>query len=277
MYDDIIYEVNDPVAVIRFNRPDKLNAASDKMLAELQHAVAAAEDDARVVGIIITGEGRAFCSGRDISGMGGGRGRSRPEGDGSLPASPGDPWVGEDYQRTFTYLATVKKPVLAATNGPCAGLGFVIAMMCDLRFMSEDAFLMTAFAQRGLVAEHGLSWLMPRIMGLSTALEILWTSRRVKADEAHRLGLADKVFSADELLEGATEFVTTLSKTVSPYSLQVMKGLMYRHLQKDFGTALEESWDAMVEASAGPDVKEGVTSFREKRPPNFPRIGRTDS
>ncbi|MFN3231200.1 MAG: enoyl-CoA hydratase-related protein [Alphaproteobacteria bacterium] len=276
MYEDILYEVKDPVAVITFNRPESLNAASDRMLAELRHAVAAAEDDKRVVGIIITGAGRGFCSGRDVSGMGGGRGRSRPEGDGSLPAEPGDPWVGQDYQKSFTYLATVRKPVIAAVNGPCAGLGFVIAMMCDMRFIADNAFYMTAFSQRGLVAEHGLSWLLPRLIGLSRALEILWTSRRVKADEAERIGLADRVVEADKLLDECAAFIQSMAETVAPYSLQVMKGQLYRHLTTDYGTALEESWQAMADASAGPDVKEGVASFREKRPPDFGRVGKSN-
>lgn len=273
MYDHIEYEVNDPSAIIWLNRPDTLNAATDLMLAELRHAIAAAEDDPRVVGIIVTGKGRGFCSGRDISDVGGKGGRSKPEGDGSLPVEFGDPDIGPDYGRTYTYMATVKKPVIAAVNGPAAGLGFVIAMMCDMRFMANEAFLMSAFPQRGLVAEHGISWLLPRLIGSARALEMMWSSRKVRGPEAVQMGLAEKAVPLDDLIAEATGFVQGLADSVAPSALHVIKRQVYRHLQMGFGEALDESWDDMAAAGAGADFKEGIAAFREKRKDQFSRIG----
>ena len=272
-YEDINYMVEDPVALIEFNREDRLNAASDKMLAELRHAVAQAEADPAVVGIIITGKGRAFCAGRDVAKVGGSSGPSRPEGDGSLPVEFGDQEIGEDYARAYAYLATVKKPVIAAINGPCVGLGFVLAMMCDMRFISEDGFMMTAFSQRGLVAENGVGWFLPRMIGIGRSLELLWSSRRVKGEEAARIGLAEYCVPADDLLTEARGFIQGLADSVAPSSIYAIKKQLYRSLQSDFGSAFDESRAMLDVARAGDDLKEGMDAFREKRAPNFKRIG----
>ena len=273
MYEDIIYTVEDPVAIIEFNREDRLNAASDKMLAELRHAVAAAEADPAVVGIIITGKGRGFCAGRDVAKVGGSSGPSRPEGDGSLPVELGDPEIGEDYARSYAYLATIRKPVIAAINGACVGLGFVLAMMCDMRYIARDAFMMTAFSQRGLVAENGVSWFLPRMVGIGRALEILWSSRRVKGEEAERLGLAERCVDGEDLLDEAKAFIQGLADRVAPSSIYTIKKQLYRGLQSDFGSAFDESRAALDVARKGDDLAEGMTAFREKRKPNFKRIG----
>ena len=273
MYEDINYIVEDPVAIIEFNREDRLNAASDKMLAEMRHACAQAENDPKVVGIIITGKGRGFCAGRDVV-KGGNSGPSRPEGDGSLPVELGDPDVGAGYARSYAYLATLRKPVIAAVNGPCVGLGFVIAMMCDMRYVAEEAYFMSAFGQRGLVAENGIGWMLPRVVGVGRAMEILWSSRKVRGEEAAQLGLAEKCVPADQLVDEAKAFIKMLADTIAPSSLATMKKQMYRSLEQDFGTAFDESRAALDVARSGPDVAEGMTSFREKRAPNFKRIGK---
>jgi len=277
MYEDIIYTVNDPVAIIEFNREDRLNAASDKMLAELRHACAAAEADPAVVGIIITGRGRGFCAGRDVAKVGGASGPSRPEGDGSLPVELGDPDIGEDYARSYAYLSTLRKPVIAAINGPCVGLGFVLAMMCDMRYMAENAFMMTAFAQRGLVAENGVGWFLPRMVGIGRALEILWSSRRIKGPEAAELGLVEKSVPGDELINEATAFIQMLADSVAPSSMHIIKKQVMRSLQSNFGSAFDESRNALDDARAGGDATEGITAFQEKRKPNFKRIGGEES
>jgi enoyl-CoA hydratase/carnithine racemase len=272
MYEDINYTVNDPVAIIEFNREDRLNAASDKMLAELRHACAAAEADPAVVGIIITGKGRGFCAGRDIA-PGGASGPSKPEGDGSLPVELGDPEIGEGYARSYAYLATLRKPVIAAVNGPCVGLGFVLAMMCDMRYIAEEAYFMSAFGQRGLVAENGISWILPRVVGIGRAMEILWSSRKVRGPEAAQLGLAEKCVPADQLVAEASAFIEMLADTIAPSSLHAMKKQLYRSLESDFGSAFDESREALAAAREGGDIEEGMTAFREKRKPNFNRIG----
>ena len=191
MYSELLYEVRDPVAIVTLNRPDRLNALTGRLLAEIKHAIAAAESDERVVGIVLTGAGRGFSAGADMQDLqniatAGGTARAAAT---PLPeSSPGDPSLGPDFQVTYGYLMAVRKPLLAAINGPCAGLGFVIAMMCDLRFASERATFTTAFANRGLIAEHGVSWILPRLIGPSRALDILWSGRKFDAAEADRLG-----------------------------------------------------------------------------------------
>ncbi len=194
MYDEILYEVDGPAAVITLNRPEALNAFTYRTLAELRHAVAAAEADPAVVGIVVTGNGRGFSAGMDMNALSGmtETGETGGGGDYGLRAKPGDPWMGDDFVDGFTYLMAVRKPIIAAINGACAGLGFSIACLLDLRFVEKQARLVTAFSQRGLVAEHGVSWILPRLIGPAKALDVLWTSRRLSADEALELGIANR-------------------------------------------------------------------------------------
>ncbi|HEY8489721.1 MAG TPA: enoyl-CoA hydratase-related protein, partial [Dehalococcoidia bacterium] len=187
-YQEILYQVDDPVAVITLNRPERLNATTDRMIRELRHALAAAEADGRVVGIVITGAGRGFCAGVDLAELrkiGAAGDVAAMQSAADVPAaSPGDPTMGEDFARGLAYLLTVRKPVLAAVNGPCAGYGLSLALFCDLRFAAGGAVFTTAFAPLGLVAEHGQSWLLPRLVGPARALDLLWSARRVGAEEA---------------------------------------------------------------------------------------------
>jgi enoyl-CoA hydratase/carnithine racemase len=180
VYEEILYEVDDPVATITLNRPQALNAWTDRMAAEVRHAVAAAEADPRVVGIVLTGAGRGFCAGADMNRLAAIRegNRTFEEAGEDLAADPGDPSFGDDlHLGTYTFLMSVPKPVIAAINGPVAGMGVPIVLACDLRFMAEDAILMTAFAQRGLIAEWGISWMLPRLTGTAVALDLLFCSR----------------------------------------------------------------------------------------------------
>ena len=163
MYEQILYDVKDPVAVITFNRPEALNALTGRMEREFKHALAAAESDPAVVGIVLTGSGRGFCAGADINGL-----QSTAEGKeglaedfSALKASPGDPEMGENFKVSYTFMLSLKKPIIAAINGPCAGLGFCYALLCDMRFAEKQAKFTTAFGQRGLIAEHASSWLLP--------------------------------------------------------------------------------------------------------------------
>lgn len=276
MYEQILYEVSEPVATITLNRPDRLNAFTGLMLAELRHALAQAESDERVVGIVLTGAGRGFSAGADMQGLGVTAQAGRNVGEAvpsELEAAPGDP-VMEEFQLSFGYLMAMRKPLLAAVNGPCAGLGLSIASLCDLCFASESARFTTAFAARGLIAEHGTSWILPRLLGPSRALDILWSARRFDAAEAKELGLVNRVVPGDRLLEEARGYIEELAKTVSPTSLMVMKQQVYRALAQPFGVAMREANRLMDESLGRPDFKEGVASFVEKRQPHFQRIGR---
>jgi enoyl-CoA hydratase/carnithine racemase len=277
-YQQIRYEVEEPSATITLCRPDRLNALTQRMLDELRHAVARAEGDARVVGVILTGEGRGFSAGMDAQALaqiseGGGGGEAAAR-DPALDAQPGDPALGPDFQVTWGYLLAVRKPLIAAVNGPAAGLAMVIACLCDLRFASEDAVFRTAFAQRGLVAEHGISWILPRLLGPSRALDLLWHPRKVTAAEALELGLVNRVVARERLLDEARGYVRELAESGSPLSLMVMKQQVYRHLMLPLGEAMRDTNRLMDESLRRPDFKEGVASFLERRPPRFARVGR---
>ena len=272
-YQELVYSVADPVATIAFNRPDALNAFTPRTLAELRHALAAAEADARVVGIVITGSGRGFSAGMDMNALAdmskGGSGGSGAE----VPrATPGDAAMGENFQGAFTYLLAVRKPVIAAINGACAGLGLCIAMLCDMRFAERQAKFTTAFAQRGLIAEHAISWILPRLIGSSRALDLLWSARRFDGEEAVRLGVADRLCEAGTSAEAAAGYIREIAATASPTSLKVMKQQVYRHLNMELGEAMDETNRWMDESLKRADFREGVESFMQRRPPRFPRI-----
>jgi len=276
MYAEIRYEVEDPVATITLHRPEKLNALTDRTLQELQHAVASAERDPRVVGIVITGAGRAFCAGVDTQALA----RIRDAGTAAAMREEtelerlevGDPELGEDFRHGWAVLLSVRKPVIAAVNGAAAGLGFSIAMFCDLRFMSENAFFLPSFAQRGLVAEHGTSWVVPRLIGPSKALDVFWSNRRISAAEALELGLANRVFPPEELVERTQEYVRELARASAPYSLMQMKRMVWKHLMLPLGGAMRETVALQEESVKRPDFAEGLAAFQERREPRFARI-----
>ena len=157
-------------------------------------------------------------------------------------------------------------------NGACAGLGFSYATFCDMRFIDEKAKLITSFSPRGLIAEHGTSWMLPRIIGPSNALDLMWSSRRVDANEAYRIGYANRISKNGEALKDAQDFVKSFAKTAAPYPLMMMKRQIYQHLNKELGIANIESTSWMDESLKREDFKEGINSFLEKRLPNFKRI-----
>jgi enoyl-CoA hydratase/carnithine racemase len=275
MYTQIRYEVADPVATITLDRPEALNAWTQRMGAEVRHAVDRAEADPAVVGIVLTGAGRAFCAGADMNAL-----SNLTQGgalDTDIPdelAVPPDPDRPEDLAGEYTYLLASRKPIIAAINGAIAGMAVPIAFCCDLRFMASDAPMLTAFAQRGLIAEWGLSWLLPRLAGPSVALDLLLSSRRVSGTEAAALGLVNAAMPADEVLDHSRRYIEELADRCSPASMAVMKRQVYAQLHDGLGPAERESQRLMVESFGRPDFAEGVSSFLEKRPPKFGRLGR---
>ena len=282
-YEHILFEIDDPVAIITLNRPEALNAWTQTMANEVRDAVGRAERDPGVVGIVLTGAGKGFCAGADmkglsaISGADGGGGAARPEGaapfaGGDVPM-PGDPSWGDDLRGTYTYLLSVPKPVVGAINGAVAGMGVPIVLSCDIRIMNEAAVLTTSFAQRGLVAEWGLSWLLTRLVGPSHALDLLYTARKVRGDEAYRIGLVNRVVPAEEVLSTAVDYVRDLAMSSSPTSMAVMKRQVYSELHAGLGAAERNAMEFMRESFNRPDFAEGVKSFLERRPPDFPRLG----
>jgi len=275
MYQEIIYDVQDPVAVITMNRPEALNALTGRMQAEIRHALAAAENDPAVVGIVLTGAGRGFCAGADIGGLDATASgeTGQVEDLSEFAARPGDTEMGENFQVTFTYMLSVTKPIIAAINGPCAGLGFCYALLCDMRIAERQAKFTTAFSQRGLIAEHASSWLLPRLIGAGKALDLLWSARKFMGEEAKELGVVERLVEQGESLEAAISYIKELAAVASPTSFKVIKAQVYRHLNMELGEAMKESNDWMAESLVREDFKEGVRSFIDKRPPEFKRIG----
>lgn len=272
MYEEILYEVEAPVATISFNRPDRLNALTARTQLELKHAFAQAEQDERAFGIILTGVGRGFSAGADMQALGAIADRKGMNGDedfSDLKATPGGENMDPEFRVTWGFIPGIRKPIIAAINGPCAGMSFAIATLCDIRFAAESAKFTTSFSQRGLIAEHGLSWTLPRLLGPSKALDLLWTARKFGAAEAERLGVVDRVLPDDELLPAARAYIEDLAKNCSPSSIMTMKRQVYLHLHRPLNEAMTESNQLMAASLREDDFKEGVASFLEKRPPNF--------
>jgi enoyl-CoA hydratase/carnithine racemase len=274
MYQEIVYDVADPLATITLDRPRVLNAWTSRMGAEVKHAIAQAEEDTRVVAIVITGAGRGFCAGADLNDLRGiTEGKSLGETPPELAAEPGDAALA-DFRGSYTYPLSVRKPVIAAINGPTAGMAVPIVLACDLRFASDRASFTTAFARRGLIAEWGISWLLPRVVGTAHALDLLFSARHVDAKEAERVGLVNRVVPHDELLPFTRAYVEDMAANCSPASMAVMKRQVYQHWTAELGPAEREAVQLMVESFGRPDFREGVVSFLEKRPPRFRRLGR---
>jgi enoyl-CoA hydratase/carnithine racemase len=272
MYEQITYEVDDPVATITLSRPESMNAWTNTMDREVRDAIARASADPAVVGIVVTGAGRAFCAGADMKMLdnlssGGDSASASTEGS-SIPS--GD--HADDFDGRFGYLLATPKPIIAAVNGAVAGMAYPFALSCDLRIGCAESLFVTAFAQRGLIAEWGLGWMLPQLVGPSVALDLLMSSRRVGGEEAHRLGLLNRFVERDELVSSARGYVEQLAASCSPSSIAVMKRQVLRHVHRGLGAAEAESQRLMVESFDRPDFAEGVRSFIEKRPPAFPRV-----
>ena len=282
-FQQILYEVDDPVATITLNRPDQLNAWTARMGHEVAAAVGLAEVDPNVVGIVITGAGRGFCAGADLGMLAGvtdsaGDAGSREDAAAQIidaaVAMPGDPGAGADLRGTYTYLMSVAKPVIAAINGAVAGMGVPVTLACDLRFMSTTAVLTTSFAQRGLIAEWGIAWQLSRLVGPANALDLLFSARKVGGDEAARIGLVNRAVAARRAARhGARRTSSTLAENCSPTSIAVMKRQVYLDLHRGLGEAQTHAEGLMTESFGRADFQEGVQSFLQRRPPKFDRIG----
>lgn len=277
VYDDILYEVDDPVATITLNRPDALNAWTGGMDREIRDAMHRADADPAVVGIVVTGAGRGFCAGADMNALtalsSGGGGTGGDLDVASAVDDATDAGAPEDFAGRLTYPMALRKPVIAAVNGAVAGMGYPFALACDLRVGTPRSLFVTAFAQRGLIAEWGLSWLLPQLVGPSVALDLLMSSRRVAGEEALALGLLNHLVEPDDLLSHCRGYVEQLAAACSPASIAIMKRQVYEHYHRGLGVAEADAQRLMVESFGRPDFAEGVQSFVQKRPPRFPRLG----
>jgi len=276
-YEDVLYEVRDRIAVVTLNRPEFLNAFTAAMGRSLQQAVAAALADESVRVIVLTGAGRGFCAGADMKLLQQIRPGSGPERVTPDPAPTAStaaagslgPDVSAHYGGRFGYLLQARKPVIAALNGPAAGLGLVLALYADLRFAASEAKFTTSFAQRGLIAEHGISWLLPRLIGPAHALDVLLSARKIGAAEAERLGLVNRVFAQAGFLDEVMAYARALADTVSPRSMAVIKAQIWKSPFQDFAAALAVADSEMQKSFKSEDFREGVAHYVEKRAPKF--------
>jgi enoyl-CoA hydratase/carnithine racemase len=279
---ETLYNVANRVATITLNRPDKLNAWTALMESEVRSHMENAEHDDDVRVIVLTGAGRGFCAGADMSLLSAvaergpdnrdlddrdldDRGHEQALRDGANRREGAAP----DFQKKYSYFPAIGKPVIAAINGPVVGLGLVITLYCDLRLASDGSRFSTTFARRGLIAEYGMAWMLPRIIGIANALDLLFSARTIDAAEALRMGLVNRVFPQETFLEKAQESAQELASAVSPRSLRIIKRQVYEAMSQPLAEAFDISVREMMACFSTEDFKEGVAHFVEKRPAAF--------
>ncbi len=263
------YEVADRVATITLSRPERLNAWTGRMHTEYRQAVLLAESDPEVRVLVVTGAGRGFCAGADSAALDGHVAKGGyDDGIREALAEPGY-GVREEYDHHFAFHYGLRLPVIAAINGPAAGVGLVLACYADLRFAAEGAKLTAVHGRLGLPAEYGLSWGLPRLIGLSRAADLLISSRVVLAEEAAEMGLVNRVLPTADLLPAVYDYARVLAHEVSPASILATKRQLYADLHGDVGTSVEVAGHLLEEHMRGEDYKEGVRALLDKRPPAF--------
>jgi enoyl-CoA hydratase/carnithine racemase len=253
----ITYERDEGVALVTLSRPDRLNAWTRRMEHEYRWALETAEADDAVRVVVVTGAGRGFCAGADfeaLDNLAGGQDY------GDVPAPAGN---------VFLLAPRLSKPVIACVNGPAAGVGFVLMCYADIRFAAAGAKLTTSFARLGLPAEHGVSWVLGRLVGPAHAADLLFSARVVRAEEAAAMGLVNRVVPAESLLDETLAYAKAMAAETSPTSLFVLKRQLWADLDGSLEPAVDRAVDLMLDMIKGPDFKEGTSAFQAKRPPAF--------
>ena len=263
-YKLITLEISDEVAVLTLNRPDKLNCLNAAILHEMSAALIDLNRNEDVKALILTGAGRSFCSGADLSETPYGTDKNQP---GISRAEHITPFVSFGW--VVKQIEDFTKPVIAAVNGIAAGGGLALALAADIRIASENAAFSAIFVKRGLVPDCGVSFYLPRLVGISKALELMWTGEKVGASDAERMGMVNRVVAADQLMRSAQEFAQSLAKGPS-LAIEMIKRMAYTALRSDSvitQMAVEDFMQQVCRESE--DVREGVMGFLEKRPPKF--------
>ena len=264
-YEQILYEVKDGIATITLNRPEVLNAWTDVIAQEVWDATHAADADDAVRVMILTGAGRAFCAGGDVTGFKSENPRQLID---KLPR-PYDFSRRPDYQGRASYFPSLSKPIIAVLNGPTAGLGLIHALFCDLRFAADDVVITTAFSRIGLASEYGMAWALKHVVGYPAAMDLLLSARKVRGEEALRLGLVNQIHPREQLLDAAHAYARDLVENVSPRSMREMKRQLWELPFQSLHEALIADSAAMLEANVCEDFQEGKLAFKEKRKPKF--------
>lgn len=254
---ELLYDQTGAVVVLTINRPERMNAWTPGLEVELHEAIARAGADDSVRCVVLTGAGRAFCSGMDMEVLKAGGSRR-----GELPPSD------LDADQRYGHLLAFDKPLIAAMNGAAAAVGLSIALHCDLRFMAAGAKLTTAFARRGLIAEHGLAWLLPRLVGPMHAADLLMSGRTILAEEAQRMGLVD-VLPAEGFMDAVMQRATELATLASPRSIRIIKQQLRAARYQTYAAAARLADEQARICRDTEDFREGVRHFVEKRPPRF--------
>ncbi|MDN4518369.1 enoyl-CoA hydratase [Mycolicibacterium austroafricanum] len=272
----VLFDMHDSgVAVLTLNRPERMNSWGGGLAQAFYRCIDRAEADPHVRVIVLTGNGRAFCAGADMGDLdsisaAGDTGRGeRSDGESGLADTDVSQLVGERHPHFLTQL---RKPLIAAINGACAGIGLTHALMCDVRFAAAGAKFTTAFARRGLIAEYGISWILPRIVGWSAAQDLLLSGRTFYAEEANELGLVNQVVAPEELMAHTLAYAEDMARNCAPSSLAVIKRQIYRDALRNLHDASAEAEKLMHESMRRPDFIEGITAFFEKRQPSFPPL-----
>src|SRR5258706_13593475 len=263
-YEQILYSVDDRVLTLTLSRPEKLNAFTAQMLAEMLDALDRADADDDVRAIIVTGSGRAFCAGADLS-----------SGSGTFDAGPGAGGVGIEQRRDGGGRLTLriydcKKPIIAAINGPAVGVGVTMTLPMDVRLASQDARFGFVFARRGICLEAASSWFLPRVVGVSRALEWGFSGRVFPASEALAAGLVRSLHAPNELLPAARELAREIADNTSAISVAMTRQLVWKMLGADHPMEAHKLDSRAISAlGQSADAHEGVGAFLEKRPANF--------
>lgn len=261
----VLYDVTaGGVAVVTLNRPERLNSWGADISRGVYAAFDRAEADDAVRAVVLTGTGRGFCAGAYMGDM-------QDLGESISGDTDVSKIVGERHPH---FLTTLRKPVIAAINGACVGIGLTHALMCDVRFAAAGAKFATAFPRRGLIGEYGITWILPRLAGWGVAADLLLSGRTFFAEEAVRLGLVKEVVAPEDLLSTALAYAEDLARNCSPASMAVIKGQLYGDAGDDVVTVSSRAETLMHESMVRPDLVEGITAFFEKRSPNFPVLKR---
>jgi enoyl-CoA hydratase/carnithine racemase len=268
-FEQILYGVSERVATITLNRPEALNAWTDVMADEVWRAMHEAEQDDTVRVIVLTGAGRAFCSGGDVTGFKGPYDKVGPRQLIDKLPRAFDFSRRPDYQSRASYFPAIGKPIIAMLNGATAGLGLVHALFADLRFAADDAVITTAFARIGLASEYGMGWALRNVVGHAAALDLLLSARKVRGEESLRLGLVNQIHARDKLEEATYAYAREMAQLCSPRSLRVMKQQLWELPFQSLHEAVIADSAEMLNANVCEDFQEGKRAFMEKRPPQF--------